>query len=142
MAVGFYITQAIAQSIATTVETALDAGTAAIFTIYDGSVPADADASIGASNILATLLCDATSIASKVDDTPGVLMTFDTITSNTVAMTGTASYFRILTQSAGTVCCQGTVGVGTFDLVLNTVSLTASSNISISSATIFVPEGP
>ncbi len=143
MAVGFYMTQALAQLIADTIETALDGGTAAYIAIYDGSVPANCDASIGASVVLAELLCDATSIATKTDTGSGALLTFDTITADSSAnATGTASYFRIFTQSAGTVRVQGTVGTATSDLILNTVSITSGSNVSITAATITVPEGP
>lgn len=143
MANGFYISNAEAISMLTDHFVGINAGTAAVINIYDGSVPADADASIGASTLLAQLTCSATAQSSIVDDTPGALATFDTITSDSSAnATGTASYFRILTQDAGTVTNQGTVGTSSADLVLNTVSITSGSTVSITSATILLPEGP
>ena len=140
---GFYITNAEAVSMLTDHFAGINAGTAAVINIYDGSVPADADASIGASTLLAQLTCSATAQASIADDTPGALATFDTITSDASAnATGTASYFRILTQDAGTVTDQGTVGTATSDLILNTVAITSGSTVSITAATILLPEGP
>ena len=122
---------------------ALDAGTAAVINIYDGSVPADADASIGASTLLAQLTMSATAFGAAADDTPGAIATASAITSDSSAnATGTASYFRVLTQNAGTPCMQGTVGTATADLILNTVSITIGSTVAITSFTVLLPEGP
>jgi hypothetical protein len=143
MALGFYITNAEAISMLTDYEVGINAGTAAVFNIYDGSVPADADTALGAQVLLAQLTCAADAITSIVDDTPGALATFDTITSDASAdATGTASFFRLLTQSGGTVVGQGTVGTATSDLILNTVAITSGSTVSITAATILLPEGP
>ena len=145
MANGFYITNTAAQSLATALGTALDAGTAAVINIYDNTsgVLADADASIASAVLLAQLTCSATSFSGIADDTPGALATFNTITSDSSAdATGTAAFFRILTQSGGTVVTQGTVGTSSADLILNTVSITSGSTVSITAATILVPEGP
>jgi hypothetical protein len=142
-AVGFYITNAEAQSMLTDYFVGVNAGTAAVIQIRDGSVPADADTALGAQVLLATLTCAATAQASIGDDTPGAIATFDTITSDASAdATGTASFFRILTQTGGTVVAQGTVGTATSDLILNTVAITSGSTVSISAATILLPEGP
>lgn len=143
MAVGFYVTNAVSASMAAAIETALNAGTAAVFNIYDSTVPADADTALGAQVLLAQLTCAADAISGIADDTPGSLMTFDTITADSSAnATGTATFFRLLTQSGGTTIAQGTVGTATSDLILNTVSITSGSTVSITSATILVPEGP
>lgn len=143
MANGFYLTNAVAQALATAIGTAADAGTAAVINIYDGSVPADADASIGSSVLLAQLTCNASIFSGISDATPGALATFNSITSDSSAdATGTATYFRILTQSGGTVIAQGTVGTSGCDLNLNTTSITSGSAVAITAATITVPEGP
>lgn len=143
MANGFYITNAIALVACDAIVDALDAGTAAVINIYDGAVPADADASIGASTLLAQLTMSATAFGAAADDTPGALATASAITQDSSAnASGTASYFRVLTQNAGTVCMQGTVGTATADLILNTVSITAGSAVSISAFTVLLPEGP
>lgn len=144
MANGFYITNAVAQGMlnATTLSASFDAGTAAVINIYNGTAPADADAS-EANTLLAQLVCSATCFTSYADANPGGRATFAAITSDSSAdNTGTASHFRILTQSGGTVVAQGTVGTASADLVLNTTSITSGSTVSITSATITLPEGP
>lgn len=145
MANGFYITNAVAQGMlnGTTLSASIDAGTAAVINIYSGSVPTDADTALGAQVLLAQLTCNATAFSGYSDANPGGRATFNTITSDSSAdATGTAAFFRILTQSGGTVCAQGTAGTSSADLVLNTVSITSGSTVSITSATITLPEGP
>lgn len=145
MANGFYITNAVAQGMlnSTGLAEAIDAGTAAVINIYSGSVPANADASIGAATQLAQLTCSGTAFSGFSDTTSAGRATFAAITSDSSAdATGTASFFRILTQNAGTVIAQGTVGTSNADLILNTVSITSGSTVSITSATIDLPEGP
>lgn len=145
-AVGFYITNAIARnmlkSAGSTLAANIDAGTAAVIEIYNGSVPADADAS-EANTLLASLTCSATCFSGDSDANPGGRITFDVITSDSSAdATGTATHFRIKTQTGGTVCCQGTVGTATSDLIVNTTAFTSGSTVSITSGTITLPEGP
>lgn len=141
-AAGFYITNAEAISMLTDHGVGIDAGTAAVINIYDGSAPADADAS-EANTLLAQLTCSATAFTSVADDTPGAIATFDTISDDSSAnATGTATHFRILTQNAGTATDQGTVGTSSADLILNTTSITSGSTVSITAATILLPEGP
>ena len=111
MANGFYVTQAVAQAMITAFATAADAGTAAVIEIYAGAVPANADATPSSPTLLASLTCSA-SISSGISDTgTAARLTFAAITSDTSAdNTGTAAYFRIKTQTGGTVVAQGTVG--------------------------------
>jgi hypothetical protein len=145
MANGFYITNTVAQGMlnATGLGEAIDAGTAAVIEIYSGSVPADADASAAGLTLLASLTCNATAFSGFSDANPGGRATFASITSDSSAdATGTASCFRIKTQTGGTVIAQGTVGTSSADLILNTVSITSGSTVSITSATITLPEGP
>lgn len=145
-AAGFFLSNAEAISMLTDYGVGIDVGTAAVIEIYDdtgGAAPADADAAIGSHVLLASLTCSATAFASIVDDTPGALATFAAITSDSSAdATGTAQFFRIKTQTAGTVVAQGTVGVGTFDLAVNTTAFTSGSTVAITAATILLPEGP
>jgi hypothetical protein len=141
MAVGFFVTNAVAQSMLNAFTTAADAGTAAVINIYEGAIPADADAA-DATNKLAQLTCSSVSFGAATDLAPGARITANAISSDTSAdSTGTATHFRLLTQDAGTVLAQGTVGVGTFDLALNTVSITSGSTVAITAATITLPEG-
>lgn len=139
MAAGFSITSAVAAAMQVALAAAADAGTAAVVNIYDGTPPADANAALSSNNLLAQLTCSSTMFTATTTANPSVL-TAGTISSDASAdSTGTASFFRILTQSAGTVIAQGTAGVGSYDLALNTVSITSGSTVSITSATVSLP---
>lgn len=141
MANDFVVTNAVAGAMLTAFGTAADAGTAAVINIYDGAIPADADAGLAGNNILAQLTCSGTTFGASADAAPGARFSANAITSDASAdSTGTASFFRLLTQAAGTVIAQGTVGVGTFDLALNTVAITSGSTVSITAATVTHPE--
>lgn len=139
----FYVTNAVAQAMLNAFTTAADAGTAAVIEIYSGSVPADADASGAGLTLLASLTMSGTSFGAAADINPGARITANSITADSSAdATGTASCFRIKTQTGGTVVCQGTVGTSSADYILNTVSITSGSTVSCTSATISLPEGP
>lgn len=144
MAVAPFITQAVAQDLLTSLETDLNSGTAAVIQGYAANVgrPADADAA-NTNTLLFTLTCSASIFVSKTDGAPGAVGTFDTITQDSSAdATATLDFFRISTQSAGTVRFQGTAGVGTFDMVINTVSITSGSVVAATgTSTMTVPEG-
>ena len=132
MAKDFMITQAAAQSQLTALETSLDAGTAAVIIGYDddAAIPANADASSAGSESLFDLTCSASVFTSKTDGNPNAVGTFAAITADTNAnVTDTLAFFRILTQAAGTVICQGTAGVGTFDMAVNTTAITSGSTV-------------
>lgn len=144
MANGFFITNAVAQGMlnGTTLSASFDAGTAAVIEIYAGAVPADADATPSSPTLLATLTCAATCIGAFSDANPGGRATFAGITSDSSAdNTGTPAYFRIKTQTGGTVVCQGTAGNNGCDLNLGVSSIAAGAVVSCSSATITLPEG-
>lgn len=147
MANAFYISNAAAQGMlggtAGTLAASIDAGTAAVINIYSGTAPADADAALSGNTQLAQLTCNATAFSGYSDANPGGRATFAAITPDSSAdATGTATFFRIYTQNAGTVVAQGTVGTATSDLILNTTAITLGSQVSITSATITLPEGP
>jgi hypothetical protein len=142
MTVQFQVTNTVAQALATALETSIDAGTAAVIRILTGSLPTLAsDTETG--TLLGTLTGSATFGAVTGSGTNGRI-TAGAIASDTSAdNTGTASYFRLLTQTGGTIIAQGNIGVGAgFDLQLNTTAITAGSTIAITSATIDVPQGP
>jgi hypothetical protein len=126
---------------ATGLSTSIDAGTAAVIRILTGALPADADAA-ETGTLLATLTCSATAFSGVAANGDNGRATFAAITSDSSAdATGTASYFRILTQTAGTVIGQGDAGTSGTSLVLNTTAITAGSTVSITAATIDLPEG-
>lgn len=143
MANAFYITNAAARAMLDVFTTTTDAGTAAVINIYSGTPPADADAALGSNDLLAQLTCSTTSFGAATDNNPGAKITANAISSDTNAdSTNTAAFFRILTQSGGTVTAQGTVGTATADLILNTTSITSGSTVAITAATVTLPEGP
>lgn len=140
MASAFFITQAIAKAMMDVFDTNVDAGTAAVINIYDGTAPVDANTAI-TGNVLAQLTCSSVAFGAATTANPSVV-TANAITSDASAdSTGTATHFRILTQSAGTVCAQGTVGTATADMILNTTAITSGSTVSITAATVSLPCG-
>lgn len=141
MALDPKITQAVAQSLLTAFETAANAGTAAVIRGLTGAAPTNADdAETG--TLLFTLTCAASIFTSKTDGAPGAVGTFDTITQDSSAdNTGTLSYFRILTQTGGTIVFQGTAGTATSDMIVNTTAITSGSVVAATgTSTITVPE--
>lgn len=141
MANNFKITNAVAKALADAFAAAADAGTAAIIRIYDGSQPTDPDTAVGAQVLLAQLTMSSTAFGAASDANPGGLITAATITADSSAdATGTAAWFRILTQSGGTTICDGSVGTSGCDLNLNTTAITSGSTVSITALTVTMPE--
>lgn len=111
--------------------------------IYSGTPPANADASLSGNTLLAQLTMSNPAFGNAADANPGATATAAAITSDSSAdATGTATFFRILTGTAGTVVMQGTVSAsgGGGDLELVTTSIVAGVVVSISSLTVTVPE--
>lgn len=137
-----FITPAVAKAMMDTFNTQVDAGTAAVINIYDGTVPVDATAAITGTQ-LAQLVMSATAFGAATTANPSVV-TANAITADASAdATGIASHFRILTQSAGTVIAQGTVGISgtSSDMTLDTTAITSGANVSITAATVSLPCG-
>lgn len=106
------------------------AGASALFRIYDGSRPATGGT---ATTLLAELVMNATFAPGAAS---GVL-TLNAIAADASAnATGTATWFRIVQSDGTTHVMDGSVGTSGTDLVLNTASIVAGANVSISSATI------
>lgn len=142
MALDFVVTGAVARAMLDAFVAATDAGTAAILTIYSGTIPTDAETALSGNTVLAVLTFSGTSFGAAADIAPGARVTANAITADSSAdNTGTATFFRILTQVGGTVTAQGTAGTATSDLILNTTSITAGSTVSVTAATVTLPEG-
>src|ERR1044071_9181843 len=121
MAVAPFITHAVAQDLLTSLETDINAGTAAVINGYAANIgrPADADAA-NTNTLLFQLTCSASVFTSKTDGAPGAVGTFAAITQDSSAdATGTLDFFRLLTQSGGTVCFQGSAATATADMIIN-----------------------
>lgn len=144
---GLSITNAVAQAMLLSLGAQADAGTAAVINIYSGTVPTNADATLSGNIQLAQLVCNANIFSGVADVSASNLAraTFAAITPDSSAdASGTATFLRIFTQNAGVAIAQATVGVtgSGADLILNTTSITAGSQVSITSASIDLPEGP
>lgn len=106
--------------------------------IYDGTQPTTADTALGAQVLLAELRWNATAFPAA---TNGVA-TANAITSDSSAnATGTASWFRALKSDGTSVIFDGSVGTGTNDLVLNTVSIVAAAAVAVSAFTYTAAKG-
>jgi hypothetical protein len=144
MANAHTLTAAVVQGMlnGTALATAMNAGTGAVLEIYSGAVPATADAAQVSPTLLARLQLSKPAFGSVVANSGvNAVATFAAITNAVAAATGTAAYFRILTQAAGTTIDQGTVGTTGCDLNLNTTAITAGSTVSITSGTMTQPVG-
>ena len=131
------ITNAVASAMANAFTTALDAGTAGIIEIYDGTIPTNADTAVGAQVKLATLTFSGTSFGAASN---GVI-TANAITSDSSAdATGTATWARLLTQGGGTTIADVDVGTSGTTIVMNTAAFTAGSEIAISAFTMTMPK--
>ena len=146
MAQDFKISQSAGIAMMNALGTQIDAGTAAVINIYAGTIPNNLATAISSQTLLAQLVCNATAFSSVIAQGAGVnetvRATFAAITPDASAdNTGTAAFYRIATQNAGTDVAQGTVGTAAADLILNTVAISAGSQVSITSAYIDLPIG-
>ena len=107
-------------------------GATAVLKIRSGSVPADC-ATADAGTVLATLTLPSDWMAAASSGSKAKSGTWQDTTADA---TGTAAHFRIY-DSGGTVCgLQGTVGVGSGDLQVDSVSFTAGQSFSITGFTL------
>lgn len=112
----------------------IDAGTAGLLRIYDGTRPANADTAVSGQTLLAELTMNATSFPAA----SGGSMTANAITSDSSAnAAGTSTWFRI-TDSAGNAVIDGTVGAtgSGADLELNTTAFSIGVEVQVSSLVI------
>lgn len=106
--------------------------------IYDGSQPATADTAVVGQVLLAELRFGATAFGAASD---GVL-TANALTADSAAnATGTAAWYRCLKSDGTTALCDGSVGVSSCDLNLNTVSIVQNAQVSVTAFQHTVPKG-
>lgn len=100
--------------------------------IYSGTVPADANAALGAAVLLASLPLAATAFGAAAAG----IATANAITADASAdATGTPSFFRVLETDGTTVVFQGTAGTSGTELILSSGTITFTGNVSVSSLT-------
>lgn len=106
------------------------AGTNTQFNLYSGTQPANANTAITTQVLLVSL-----PIAGVFGtDTDGTL-TLGAVTQTNASASGTASFFRIF-KSDNSVVMDGSVGVSSADLILNTVDIVAGQSVDITAGTI------
>lgn len=105
--------------------------------IYDGTQPATADTAISTQVLLAELTFNSTAFANAA---AGVAAANAITTDASANATGTASWFRAVTSGSATIY-DGTVGTGTHDLVLDTVSIAAGADVAVTSFTYTANKG-
>ena|SRR6185295_14200431 len=107
--------------------------------LYSGSVPANADASLGAAVLLAELTMNATAFGASASRT----ITANAITQDSSAnASGTCSFARMYQSDGTTVWSQFTsVGTSGTEVVLSTTSVVSGQPVSCSSCTINLPVG-
>lgn len=113
-------------------------GSNALIDIYSGTQPAGPATAITTQTLLAQLACSATFAPAAASG----LLTANAITQDSSAnASGTATWFRAKT-SGGAGVLDGNVSTsGTFDLILNTTSITAAGPVSVTSCVITAPGG-
>ena len=106
------------------------AGTGALFNLYSGTPPANANTAITSQVLLVSM-----PIAGVFGtDTDGTL-TLGSVTATNAVASGTASFFRIF-KSDTSVVMDGSVGLSGADLILNTVDIYAGQSVDITAGTI------
>lgn len=141
MALQARLSNAAAKAALDAITALIDAGSAALIRIYDGSIPANVDDGVGAATLLAELTMSATAFGAATDANPGALATANAITADASAnATGTASWFAIITENGGTLHFMGSVGTATSDMIINTTAITAGSQVTCTSGTLAFPE--
>jgi hypothetical protein len=128
------LTTAAASALAQALNTYINSGGPAKIIIKDGTPPANANAAA-----TGTTLATFTLSNPAFTESNGVLTLADPPKTVAASASGTATYFRIMLNNGTTTVLQGTVGTGSGELSLNTTTITASVNVSITSGTITVP---
>lgn len=111
--------------------------------IYSGSQPSDADQVPGAGTILATVVIPTTN-AFAASASGGTIAKAGTWEDTSADATGTAAWFRLseddtdTTLSTTVVRIDGTVGTAASDLIIASVSITATDPITIDTFTISI----
>lgn len=104
-------------------------GSSPTLRIYDGTPPASANAALSGNNLLVTLPMSATPFPAA----SSAVLTANAITTTNAALTGTASFFRLLKSDGTTVVAQGSVGTSGQDLNLNTTAIVSGGPVAVSS---------
>jgi hypothetical protein len=107
------------------------AGTGALFNIYAGTQPANANTAISTQPLLVSMPITGV-FGTDVDGT----LTLGSVLATNASGTGVATFFRIFKADGTTVIMDGSAGLSGTDLVLNSTDIFAGQSVDITSATI------
>lgn len=112
--------------------------------VYDGSVPADAKAGLGSSDVLATVELAANAFGAA--STGVITLQGVPLSDNDIDKSSTATYFRMYASDADDaidtdVILQGTVGTAAADMIVDSVNFVAGGVFTITSLTVTMPDG-
>lgn len=107
------------------------AGTNSQFNLYSGTQPANANTAITTQVLLVSM-----PIAGVFGTDADGTLTLGAVTQTNASASGTASFFRIFKSDGTTVVMDGSVGVSSADLILNTVDIAAGQSVDITAGTI------
>lgn len=107
------------------------AGTGALFNLYGGVRPANANTAITTQPLLVSMPI----FGVFGVDSNGTL-TFSTVTQENAVSSGAATFFRIFKSDGVTVILDGSVGTSGADLILNTIDIVSSQSVDITAGTI------
>lgn len=126
---------ATANSMATSIKTAIDAGPSfGTLKIYTGAQPATGD-TVESGTLLATFTLAKPSFGAA---SSGIITLAGTPLTVSASNTGTAGWFRMY-DSTGAKVMDGSVGTSGAQINLNTTSITSGVNVTITSGTITMP---
>jgi hypothetical protein len=106
------------------------AGSNALFNLYSGSQPANANTAITTQVLLVSMPISGV-FGTDVNGT----LTLSAVTETNAVGSGTASFFRIF-KADNSVIMDGSVGLSAADLILNTVDIAAGQSVDITAGTI------
>lgn len=107
------------------------AGSNALFNLYNGVQPVNADTAITTQ----TLLVSMPVVGVFGTDTNGTL-TLSSVTQTNAVATGAATFFRIFKSDGVSVIMDGSVATSSADLILNTVDIFTGQSVNITAGTI------
>lgn len=107
------------------------AGSNALFNLYSGSQPANANTAITSQVLLVSMPISGV-FGTDVNGT----LTLSAVTETNAVGSGTASFFRIFKSDGTSVIMDGSVGLSGADLILNTVDIAAGQSVDITAGTI------
>ena len=106
------------------------AGSNALFNLYSGTQPANANTAITSQILLVSMPISGV-FGTDVNGT----LTLSAVTETNAVGSGTASFFRIF-KADNSVIMDGSVGLSGADLILNTVDIAAGQSVDITAGTI------